>query len=501
MKNSIQQLAETLTRRTRRALAALIVSGSIVSSLSFGSAMAHDSAELATMNADPAEIELIESPAANALDHWIFRDDYCGWASAEPLIAPFRAEADTLATSPPADGITLPSEGVLLGEGALSGEGPHVKVVSRNALEEALLDLAKREPIDVNVPAEMPAASPEPSDSHLAVSLTGSAPVIVSIAEGYLPYDISRADLIGLRMYPMAMPQFGYVGLQGRSGFAPQAWRSPVADQMGPMDCLGYGVVWNDEALPAETVMTVPTAPSNPTLKGDTTKSVVPIEALSHAMQSVGSVMLRAANQAQSDDRQRQSRLARHVVNAVQPGSPLRQSMDPVSISRDASRAVLGAYVTAESQLPSATNSVANSWPADAPDTNREEGISEERILTAGEQLLVRAGIEANAMTDATADVAELGAESECCPVERTLSESEPPATQSLATVGIATATLQMPQPPNDRPDDLDRAKAIATAFDSAAATLENLAQKLRNAGNSVVRVARASAGSQPELR
>ena len=46
-------------------------------------------------------------------------------------------------------------------------------------------------------------------------------------------------------MYPITIPQFNYVGA-----------RRPGPDHagQGPLDCLGHGVLWNEELLPSQSV-------------------------------------------------------------------------------------------------------------------------------------------------------------------------------------------------------------------------------------------------------
>ena len=83
-----------------RAIAALIISGSAVTHVAWGSDSSGDIVIGCGVVAPAADRE--ESAAADsadqALDYWIFSDDYCGWASAESLVAPY--SLNPLATEP-----------------------------------------------------------------------------------------------------------------------------------------------------------------------------------------------------------------------------------------------------------------------------------------------------------------------------------------------------------------------------------------------------------------
>ncbi len=366
MKIALRSLYDSMKSNARRALAAVLFSSSLVTS-SIG--IAHDGVERTQQPVVSKNVLRDDQP----LDYWIFSDDYCGWASAEPLLSVFRPQVTA----------------------------------------QDLADLAKEEPLDVSVTPQR-------------ASLTGSSPIIVTIGEGFASYDLTRADQIALRMYPIEIPSFQHIGSRYNGS----------RDGLAPMDCLGHGPLWHEEVLPSVTVKTAKPMPS--------------VE-------------------------QWQSTLARVWDNLVQAATALAAQAEQANQRR----------------IAAAANEVA---VAAMPQS-------------AGEKLLVRAGIEADAPRIATSSVVEFGAESVCCPVESMQSANLPPNSRQLADVGIASATLQMPQllsgaiaQPAET-NEVARAEAIATAMDTAAATLERLARSLRSAGDSMVRVARAAEAPGRELR
>jgi hypothetical protein len=475
---SIPRFARSLSRHSRRALAALLITGSLLSSVGALPSFAND------IQIDPQGVsDEAREAAANALDYWIFSDDYCGWASAEALVAPY--SIDPFAVEPARPALTFaasPSESAINTAANVIDQTLNDRA-QRERLASELAAIAASEPIDVSVIDEL--ISPEDSSSEKETTtllsestivttdpLIGSSPVIASLSEGYLPYDISQADQIALRMYPVTIPQFG---------------SSRPASIPAPMDCLGHGVVWNESVLPSQSIETA------------TRSDAVADRFLSSLKIDFDAIFDQLANEAsattQATDAKR-NELAVAIVEAVQPASEVRSYLEPLRIGSEAGEGFLMAYQTAEGSLRGATQTLSSSLKP-APQRPRAEVLEQ----TAGEKLLVRAGVEANSLNCATAGVAEDAVASVCCPVERSEVAAQLPATHHLATVGVAAATLNMPQEPQQVRESIAKAEAIATACDSAAATLERLASALRRAGDSVVRVARASADSGSELR
>lgn len=490
---SIPRFARSLSRHSRRAFAALLITGSLITGVGAMPSFAED----IPIN-DLAVSDEAREAAADALDYWIFSDDYCGWASAEALVAPY--SIDPLAVEPARPALSLASN---RNDAAIEAAANIVDQTlanrrDRDRLADDLDAIAAKEPVDVTIIDEVAAVeestvivaaetdsftdaelsendTAEPNDVAAdtpATQLLGSSPVIVSISEGYVPYDMSRADQIALRMYPITIPQFG---------------GSRPASLPGPLDCLGHGVVWHESVLPSQSVATAP----RPDASADRFLSSLKID-----YDLIFDRLADAANQAQRDSDAKRNELVLAIVEAVQPASQVRSYVDPVRLGQEAGHGFLTAYETAEDGLRDATQGLASSLKP-GPERSKIEVLEQ----TAGEKLLVRAGVEADSLNCATAGVAEGATESVCCPVEREEIAADLPATHDLAMVGVATATLNEPQEPQVARESIARAEAIATACDSAAATLERFASALRRAGDSVVRVARATADSGTELR
>lgn len=443
MTQSIEHFAVRLSRLTRRAIAALLLTGSLISASTWAADPRSDAQWGSGLN-----IKADRERAGNALDYWIFSDDYCGWASAEPLLSPSLV-------SPQAG---APTAGT--------------KVLEQRAVSAAdLAELAAQEPIDVT---RENLGRPISAAASIAV---GSSSQHTTVADGYLPYDLSRDDQIALRMYPIAIPQFNYVGGRRSAGLR--------SSGQGPQDCLGYGVLWTEEVLPAHTVMAAPR------LRQDAVRQDRGWE-WSAVGQYVAESMYRATQQA--DDNRRAIALA--CVEAVQPGSAARHSIDAVGVGLRAGTGLVAAYSLSQDVLNQTARHIASSLPAGRP-VRKTEALER----TVGEKLLVRAGVELELLDCATAGVAESVADSVCCPVERMELAAQPPRTHNLAVIGVAGATLSGPLEPSAERDPVQRAEAIASACDSAAATLEAWAAAIRQAGDSVVRVARGSGNGGAELR
>jgi len=456
---SIQQIAKRLSTRSRRALIAMFLTGSLISSIALA-----ENQYLPIPGENEAHAAQVESDASdNALDYWIFSDDYCGWASAETFsnpysVDPFAIEPARKRTKPVALSPVAAVENFV--DKALAASERQA------AMAIELDELAKSEPIDVVTNDSISVTS-----QH-AARLSGSSPVIVTIAEGYLPYDLDRADLVSLRMHPITIPQFDYVGVDRMSlnGLAGR----------GPLDCLGHGVIWSESIMPSVSVETKS--------QSNYLSSVIEV------WKAVQQFVTKAAQDAAAQANASQVKITSTIIEELQPNSQLRQSLSPIQIGQQLGAAVQDVAAAVKGPVREATQSIA-SWNFENIDAQTAE-----LEQTAGAKLLVRAGIEADALDCATAGVADV-AEPMSCPVERSELAAQPPATFQMAAVGVAAATLSMPQVPQELRDGISRAEAIATACQSTAESLERLARALRKAGDSVVRVARASAEEGTGLR
>jgi len=410
MNQSTRKFISQLSKTARRAIAVSIITGGCLSSLGYASERIDAPNARVDSGFVDTSFEAQPKTLSNALDYWIFSDDYCGWASAEPLV---RNQPTTK---------------------------PTIAVSKDNVTAAELAELAENEPVDVIKDCIAKGLSQARS--------LGATPVSKTIAEGYLPYDLSRADQIAMRMYPITIPQFNYIG-DRKSAASHQA-----ALARGPLDCLGHGVIWSQEVLPAQTVTASSTAQQETKLS---------LEELSQ---------LRCV-------------LEKEVAVAHSKADAKRREL-ALALS-DAMRQVASVWESASSQ----------------GGEEIESGSAGSMVATdsAGLQLLSRAGVEAETPETAIAGVAVDVAESVCCPVERTEMAAVPPQNPEYAAIGVAAASLSLPQECETAPLPMARAEAIATACDSAAAALEKWAQALRRAGDSVVRVARGTVKEGSSLR
>jgi|GEM_PF-2657849 len=494
--------AKRLSRQTRRAIAALIITGTMVtSSLCFAPAAlssdTHDSVSVLESRQTPpvasAKSDLGEKkPRA---DYWIFSNDYCGWASAEAFVAPY--SINPLATEPvrsKAQRNELTVAANVVDQTLARQTKMPTKTLLETAIAKAIGELAAQEPIDVfgSINVAEPAVA-EPAVAEPAAKLIGSSPIVVSISEGYLPYDLSRADQISLRMYPISIPQFRYVG--GR-----RTMNRSTGDY-GPLDCLGHGVIWTEEVLPSESV-SVASVSSSPSPSTFWTSVKMYARGLRDFAMTVATECTASADLVRE-------KVVFSAVEAVQPNSELRESLQPRRLGAGVASSLTSVHWVASAQVESFAQALALKLPLVAPE--KQPALRAEQLEKAvGERLLVRAGIEVDAVDCATAGVADVVRDKVCCPVERDDLAAQMPASHHLATVGVAAATLEMPHEPlvvSDAPigsgfGGLAHAEALATACDSAAATLERFALALRRAGDSVVRVAKsASAEAGTALR
>ena len=453
-----------LSQRLRRAAAACVLAGSfgtasVVPSIHALSFETHD------MPYGVNDVCNSESSAGAAAapkgkenaDYWIFANDFCGWASTEAMIAPY--SVNLLATEPIR---------VRVVQGDMSS--PAAAVVEKtlaaieNPIRLALAALARQEPIDAVV-----------ENPKLPAGLfCGASPIIVSIDEGYLPYDLSRADRIAMKMYPISIPRFHFLDTRRAM--------DELVMKYGTSDCLGNAVRWSEVTLPTVEIKVA----SKRASMFDQIKPLVTAASTYYDAKMAAAESQRAM-------------IAIEVVEALKPNSGLRRAVGASRVGAVVGTAVATGYAVVFRTVVDAAVQVAAALPRVAPERQREKVRAEELERSIGERLLVRAGIEADALTCATAGVADVEQVRVCCPVERVDISAQLPASHSYAAIGVAAATLQMPLVPSESnsrntgtgPVGIARAEAVATACDNAAATLERLALALRRAGDSVVRVAK----------
>ena len=286
-------------------------------------------------------------------------------------------------------------------------------------------------------------------------------PIVVTIPEGYLPYDLSRAD------------QSRYACTRSRFRNSIMCARRPGPDHagQGPLDCLGHGVLWNEELLPSQSVSIAANAKQE--------SASVTWNAIRERLAGQWRAPRRRSTPNAAPWRgQSRSAPARQPASSGRRSAPRRPRCGS---------ALVTAYAAADGRLHEATAAVAAAWPArtgpaggevaepaageqllaraevdvDAANEIAEPAAGEQLLAraevdvdaaneiaesAAAEGLLVRAGVEANAGNETAAGVAADVAESVCCPVERLEVEVQLPATHHVAAVGIAPPTLELPQ-------------------------------------------------------
>jgi hypothetical protein len=211
----------------------------------------------------------------------------------------------------------------------------------RSQRDRDLSDLTCEEPVDVT-PATRSAvsrntgakrltavASPAPAADIAATepprfavaALLGGSPVIATIPESYLPYDLSPEDAIAMRMYPIAHPQSSYLGARRTGLYA-------------PVDGLAGSLHWHAVSEPAVTI-------------SSRTAVVTATEAA-----------------AQREAQQLLSSWANQAIAAVQPGSDVRMQLQSELLAGQ-----LGTFARRGDQaVASAANNavirIASAWPA-----------------------------------------------------------------------------------------------------------------------------------------
>ena len=485
MSFTMKNFGKRISRQARRTFVAMLVSGPMVSSsfceLSIASAFETHDSFLADASAEPsasAPAIAVGSSQSNKPDYWIFSDDYCGWASAEFNTLPY--SVNPFATEPTRrsrfKNRVLAADAV---DRALANRSRKTRV-NLFAKPATLLDTAIGKALSNLTSPPSVAARPTEVVEEPSLKLVGSSPIIVSIAEGYLPYDLISEEQVELRNYPISIPQFRYLG--GR-----RTMDQSISDY-GPLDCLGHGVVWSEEALPSQSVSIG--QPSRASEKSSLWNTAS--DRLNQAKRFLAQVT--SSETAKVDAKRRAIAIA--INKSIQPQSQLRDLLDPDRFGVNAATSLASIRKATQDQLQTITQSIANNLQLDTPETRAEQ-----LEKSAGERLLVRAGIEVDSLDCATAGVADVVQDRVCCPVERCDLAAQCPSTHHFAAVGVAAATLKMPLRPHafvaepiDRGfDGIARAEALATACDNAAATLERVAMALRRAGDSVVRVAKAT--------
>jgi len=449
-----------LRRRLARLLFAASTLAPIFSVVSTAGAFdSHDSISSASLRAIQDVCDAVQERERN-VESWIFTDQYCGWKAAEIFTLPFdkiaAANSDARPTPVTDDQRIRVAEIV-----------DRAIAAAQNArIAKDVAAIAGQEPVDVTRAVGVSSAA----------ILMGSSPTIVSIQEGYLPYDLTRMDRIALRPYPIAIPQFLSMS------------RADVGtDKMvnnGPLLCNRLYVDWNSVAMPATVVRS-----QTPQASQWKNAWAMARTAASRWMFQLNERLIPTRNAEMEKANRLAASISTSMVAAVQPGSSTREATRGNRVGFQIASAVHRGHAIIAERAMRFGVVIASQRPVVAPEPKWAlpfRPIDDGRTWrSAGEQLLARAGVDT-----ADANAPDVAGEAQDAIV------GNPPASHRLAVAGVAPAILQMPRAISGDGEDvsrheLARAEAVATAFDQTAATMERWALALRRAGDSVIRVAR----------
>jgi len=371
-------------------------------------------------------------------------------------------------------------------------------------ISRSLADLSCEEPVDVV------SGAGQITDSSVAaepprfqqVAGVGGTPLVVTLDEPYLAYDLSPEDRIAMRMYPIPGLETDYFG--GRRTGVDQRWVEMVP-----------GVAWQATVEPAEIVATAPVA-----------EAVSRIDAGGLADSSVDEVPVAAADQGLSDA-DLWLAAARLALSDIRIEAA---SLDPIVVGQrlgvwaaDGLRAVDSAVGTVVVKLAAVWPAVPAA-PAEAADFRMAEATLLEPRPMESDRL---AAVD---VSQAAADAVDAGSDGDLADIAagelayRTAlevvtaqagqeavaeDESRGPRYAAIAAVDLpresvedtVVADLTADQPAGETilatgdsgpSDPVARAEAVATACDQTAAALEQMAMVLRRAGDQLVRQAKA---------
>jgi hypothetical protein len=531
MAKQAPSMLSRLTRRSRRALAALLLLGSSTVMGTTGTATAHDHehaidpAALAVKHEVGTQLKVAETADdLLAEDCWAYEDCSAGiCAEAICLFVPGKLPqpSDTVASTdqnsvggatkragdaalagqcgssdaaPAAESLQRIKDLVAWASGAtqwiaacMVAEGPGVAEgaaaanplavtpqETRKPFELELAELTCEEPVDVETatpaaavqparPAEIAVAgaaddalASEPPRFGAAASV-GASPIIATISESYLAYDLSPEDAIAMRMYPIAHPQSNYLG----------ARRTGVYARVDGM--ASDSLHWHAVTEPAVTV-SIAKAPIAKATEQSAEEQVV--------KQGARNLLVAA-------------------VEAVQPGSNARLWLQPQRVGQELGEHAGAGSRTAQLAAAQSVVRLAAAWQrAPLPCGEAWMVLDAPRpapLLLSDEARMLRVDLACQAAIDVVlAQAARAAAAKTPAQLARELAVS--PTAAPAAAIPTADAGLQQQR-------EITRAEALATVCDHAAESLEQLARALRRAGDSYVRQAKAAHGQHSSLR
>lgn len=350
-----------------------------------------------------------------------------------------------------------------------------------DSLTRDLSDLTCEEPVDVEDGSKLTFAGPDTSDtSDAAVNAlaaqppqfgaaarVGAGPMIVTLPEAYLSYDLSPEDAIAMRLYPISRNQSPYLAARRTGLYAP-------VDPVGVQALAG-----SDAAAPSAWKQVIEPA----------RRFALSSESKSAAVE----MPLEAA---------RLGRLALTAIDAIQPGSGLREQLQPNRLgghwgelsTKGVDKAARIAELTLGDlamQLAAAKGADAPAPPpaillaedrADLPSLRGRPSLPAQALWNPAE--ILEAALASSSVTRAPGLPLDLACRTA---IDVVRAQAARPDAESIAHGVSAPRAL--------RPVELTRAEALATACDKTAAGLEQLARFLRRAGDTAVRQARQQGG------
>ncbi len=303
-------------------------------------------------------------------------------------------------------------------------------------------------PAQSSMPSDPPATAPPKLGS---LALLGSSPIIATLPDTYLAYDLSPEDAIAMRMYPIDQPSPNYSAARRTSVYGAVA-----ALEVSP---------WRIVSEPAVTVSTAGLAGNAFTSTAPPAKPV--------------------ASAAPTEADEWLAVLASQVVQAVQPDSEVRSRLRPRELG------------TALGQWSQRSSSLADGLMANltSPSVQGAESALSSEAATLIAQAELQAPRPANAPAAApllpTSEGRVLQVELACQAAIEVVMAQAARSPQAEPAQPLAAAPV----------DSVARAAAVATVCDQAAASLEKLAMAIRRAGDSWVRQAQVNAGNGSLLR
>lgn len=385
----------------------------------------------------------------------------------------------------------------------LAGADDAVALGKSRELVRGLSDLSCEEPIDIAPPdatvAEVASAKAILDDAKIvdasesprfgSAALIGSGPVVTTIEEAYLAYDLSPEDVIAMRMYPIDGPAISgapisYLGARRTSIY-------------GPVPNFQTSGNWHQQVEPG-IVLSSPSAdtPAIEVAAADSATAAAKEPELPDPI-------VRAIAEA-----------AQWVAVAVQPHSDVRKMASITTLSKRLGEAAGTGINNADvvvGQVATRLASVLQIQPQPRPFIGPPaEKLVAEAILETPRPVadtqatrLMQIELACKAALDVVKQQAARNAVDELPATESVASVKTIAQPSEIASIdAVANDTVANEEAANDSlpGDELVRAQAVATACDLAAESLEKLAMTLRRAGDTLVRQAKANGGGKGSL-